>query len=99
MQAVVAVVFQTELLVKTPLKILKTVMATNTLLKMFKTLDKGAVITFSRGLYAEFTRYCEVLGTNIFPICQYSPNIRQYSSLFAIFCHLSPLFVTIHHCS
>ena len=78
-----------------PLKVLKTVMATNALLKMFKALAKGSIITVSRGLYTEFTRYCEVLGTNVFPICQYSTNIRQYSSLFAIFCHLLPLFVTI----
>ena len=62
---------------------------------MFKKLDKGTIITFSHGLYRECTRYCEVLVTNVFPICQYSPNIRQYSSLFANFCHLSPLFVTI----
>ena len=46
--------------------------------EMFKTLDKGSIITFSRGLYTECTRFCEVLGTNVFPICQYSPNIRQY---------------------
>ena len=70
-------------------------MATNALLKMFKALAKGCIITVSRGLYTEFTRYCEVLVTNVFPICQYSTNIRQYSSLFAIFCHLLPLFVTI----
>ena len=74
-------------------------MTTNTLLKIFKTLDKGSIITFSRGLYMEFARYCEVLGTNVFPICQFSPNNHQYSSLFAIFCHLLPLFVTIHHYS
>ena len=56
----------------------------NMLLKMFKTLDKGSTITFSRGLYTEFTRYCEVLGTNIFPICQYP------------FDEHSLAFVTIH---
>ena len=63
---------------------------------MFKTKGKGSIITFSRGLYTEFTHYsCEVLGTNVFLIYQYSTNIRQYSSQFATFSHLSPLFVTI----
>ena len=53
--------------------------------KMFKTLDKGSIITFSRGFYRELTRYCEVLETNVFPICQYIhrtfASIRQYSQI------------------
>ena len=57
---------------------------------------KGILLPqFSHGLYTEFTHYCEVLGNNVFPTCQYSPNIPQRSSLFTNFCQVSPLCVTI----
>ena len=57
--------------------------------------SKGSIVTFSHGLYTEFTHYCEILGTNVFPIRQHSPKICQHSSLFATFCHYSQLFATI----